>query len=42
VLCNFDGFDVDKSFIVDTVNQTEKNINENIRIEGANHLKTNR
>ena len=39
--CDLEGFDVDKSFIVDTVNQAEKNINENISLEGANHLKAN-
>ena len=41
MFCDLEGFDVGKSFIVETVNQTEKNINENISIEGANHLKAN-
>ena len=41
VFCDLEGFDVDKSFIVDTFNQAEKNINENISLEGANHLKAN-
>jgi hypothetical protein len=41
VFCDLEGFDVDKLFIVETVNQTEKNINENFSIEGTNNLKTN-
>jgi len=39
VFCNLEGFDVDKSFIVDTANQTEKNINKTLVFEGAKHLK---
>jgi len=35
VFCNLKGFDVDKSFIVDTANQTEKNINKTLVFEGA-------
>ena len=29
-LCDLEGFDADKSFIVDTVNQTEKNSNKTL------------
>ena len=39
VSCDLEGFDVDKSFIVDTANQTENNINKTLVFEGANHLK---
>ena len=42
VFCDLEGFDVDKLFIVDTVNQTEKNINKTLVFEGAKHLKAKR
>ena len=49
VFCDLEGFDVDKLFIVETVNQTEKNINKNIsrdypssKNEGFMLLKTQR
>ena len=42
VFCNLDGSDVDKSFIIDTANQTAKNIDKLLVFEGAKHLKVKR
>ena len=39
--CDPGSFDDDKLFIVDTANQTEKNINKTLISEGAKHLKAN-
>ena len=38
LFCNLDGFDVDKSFIVDTVDQTEKTSIKTLDFKGAKHL----
>jgi hypothetical protein len=39
--CDPGSFGDDKLFIVDTANQTEKNINKTLVSEGAKHLKAN-